>query len=134
MYTCKQALVCYINEKDVSKPLMPSLLRQSKEVRQVVVLINWWISRVMFKPFLIIRINVTLNTKNIQKLIVCNESALLCFFSFLGLKGLMMAVMMSALMSSLTSVFNSAATLFTMDIWKKFRMEASEKELLVSGR
>jgi len=46
----------------------------------------------------------------------------------------MMAVMMSALMSSLTSVFNSAATLFTMDIWKKIRKEASDKELLITGR
>ncbi|XP_052795308.1 sodium/myo-inositol cotransporter 2-like [Mya arenaria] len=52
----------------------------------------------------------------------------------IGLKGLMMAVMLSALMSSLTSVFNSAATLFTMDIWKKIRKDASEKELLISGR
>ena len=41
---------------------------------------------------------------------------------------------MSALMSSLTSVFNSAATLFTMDIWKKIRKEASDKELLITGR
>ncbi|KAL4230431.1 hypothetical protein ACF0H5_010813 [Mactra antiquata] len=52
----------------------------------------------------------------------------------IGLKGLMMAVMMSALMSSLTSIFNSAATLFTMDIWKKIRKDASERELLISGR
>ena len=32
----------------------------------------------------------------------------------------MIAVMMSTLMSSLTSVFNSAATLFTIDIWLKY--------------
>ncbi|XP_060586945.1 sodium/mannose cotransporter SLC5A10-like [Ruditapes philippinarum] len=51
-----------------------------------------------------------------------------------GLKGLMMAVMMSALMSSLTSIFNSAATLFTMDIWKKLRPVASDRELVISGR
>jgi uncharacterized sodium:solute symporter family permease YidK len=29
----------------------------------------------------------------------------------------MLAVMMAALMSSLTSVFNSASTIFTIDIW-----------------
>ncbi|KAH3839648.1 sodium/glucose cotransporter 5-like [Dreissena polymorpha] len=52
----------------------------------------------------------------------------------IGLKGMMMAVMLSALMSSLTSIFNSAATLFTMDIWKKVRKQASERELLISGR
>ncbi|XP_028315080.1 sodium/glucose cotransporter 5 [Gouania willdenowi] len=51
-----------------------------------------------------------------------------------GLKGLMIAVMMAALMSSLTSIFNSSSTLFTMDIWKKHRPRAPEKELLLVGR
>ncbi|KAL3880719.1 hypothetical protein ACJMK2_032937 [Sinanodonta woodiana] len=51
-----------------------------------------------------------------------------------GLRGLMIAVMMAALMSSLTSIFNSAATLFSLDIWKKLRNKASEKELLLTGR
>ncbi|XP_016359379.1 sodium/glucose cotransporter 5-like [Sinocyclocheilus anshuiensis] len=41
---------------------------------------------------------------------------------------------MAALMSSLTSIFNSSSTLFTMDIWKKYRRGASEKELLLVGR
>uniref|UniRef100_A0A7N8YFM2 Sodium/mannose cotransporter SLC5A10 n=1 Tax=Mastacembelus armatus TaxID=205130 RepID=A0A7N8YFM2_9TELE len=51
-----------------------------------------------------------------------------------GLRGLMIAVMMAALMSSLTSIFNSSSTLFTMDIWKKYRPRASERELLLVGR
>lgn len=51
-----------------------------------------------------------------------------------GLRGLMIAVMMAALMSSLTSIFNSSSTLFTIDIWKKHRPQASEKELLLVGR
>uniref|UniRef100_A0A6Q2XKT9 Sodium/mannose cotransporter SLC5A10 n=1 Tax=Esox lucius TaxID=8010 RepID=A0A6Q2XKT9_ESOLU len=51
-----------------------------------------------------------------------------------GLRGLMIAVMMAALMSSLTSIFNSSSTLFTMDIWKKYRPHASERELLLVGR
>ncbi|KAL8175313.1 UNVERIFIED_CONTAM: Sodium/glucose cotransporter 4, partial [Gekko kuhli] len=51
-----------------------------------------------------------------------------------GLRGLMIAVMMAALMSSLTSIFNSSSTLFTMDIWRRIRREASEKELLLVGR
>lgn len=51
-----------------------------------------------------------------------------------GLRGLMIAVMMAALMSSLTSIFNSSSTLFTMDIWKKYRPAAPEKELLLVGR
>uniref|UniRef100_A0AAQ5YCD1 Sodium/mannose cotransporter SLC5A10 n=1 Tax=Amphiprion ocellaris TaxID=80972 RepID=A0AAQ5YCD1_AMPOC len=48
-----------------------------------------------------------------------------------GLRGLMIAVMMAALMSSLTSIFNSSSTLFTMDIWKKHRPRATERELLI---
>ncbi|XP_006894882.1 PREDICTED: low affinity sodium-glucose cotransporter-like [Elephantulus edwardii] len=51
-----------------------------------------------------------------------------------GLRGLMLSVMLASLMSSLTSVFNSASTLFTMDLYTKMRKQASEKELLIAGR
>ncbi|KAM8951504.1 sodium/myo-inositol cotransporter 2 isoform 4-T4 [Lycaon pictus] len=51
-----------------------------------------------------------------------------------GLRGLMMAVMVAALMSSLTSIFNSASTIFTMDLWNYIRPRASEKELMIVGR
>ncbi|XP_072125147.1 sodium/mannose cotransporter SLC5A10-like [Mobula birostris] len=51
-----------------------------------------------------------------------------------GLRGLMIAVVMAALMSSLTSIFNSSSTLFTMDIWRKIRKDANERELLLVGR
>ncbi|XP_031711716.1 sodium/glucose cotransporter 1 [Anarrhichthys ocellatus] len=51
-----------------------------------------------------------------------------------GLRGLMLSVMMASLMSSLTSIFNSASTLFTMDIYTKIRRTASERELMVAGR
>ncbi|XP_057605077.1 sodium/myo-inositol cotransporter 2 isoform X1 [Hippopotamus amphibius kiboko] len=51
-----------------------------------------------------------------------------------GLRGLMMAVMVAALMSSLTSIFNSASTIFTMDLWNHLRPWASEKELMIVGR
>ncbi|KAM8829084.1 sodium/glucose cotransporter 1 [Spinachia spinachia] len=51
-----------------------------------------------------------------------------------GLRGLMLSVMMASLMSSLTSIFNSASTLFTMDIYTKIRRRASEKELMIAGR
>ncbi len=36
-----------------------------------------------------------------------------------GLRGLMLSVMLAAIMSSLTSIFNSASTIFTMDIYSK---------------
>lgn len=55
-----------------------------------------------------------------------------CFHE--GLRGLMLSVMLASLMSSLTSIFNSASTLFTMDIYTKIRPKAKEKELMIAGR
>ncbi|XP_029300331.1 sodium/glucose cotransporter 1 [Cottoperca gobio] len=51
-----------------------------------------------------------------------------------GLRGLMLSVMLASLMSSLTSIFNSASTLFTMDIYTKIRRTSSERELMIAGR
>ncbi|KAL7865995.1 hypothetical protein SRHO_G00112420 [Serrasalmus rhombeus] len=51
-----------------------------------------------------------------------------------GLRGLMMAVMIAALMSDLDSIFNSASTIFTLDIYKMVRTCASSRELVVVGR
>lgn len=51
-----------------------------------------------------------------------------------GLKGLVAAGLMAALMSSLASVFNSCSTLFTIDIYKKLRPDASEKQMVNMGR
>ncbi|KAL8590951.1 hypothetical protein ACOMHN_040637 [Nucella lapillus] len=51
-----------------------------------------------------------------------------------GARGLMLAVMIAALMSDLDSIFNSASTLFTMDVWRRFRRRASSTELMVVGR
>lgn len=51
-----------------------------------------------------------------------------------GLRGLVVAALLSALMSSLASLFNSCATLFTVDIYEKLRPNRPEKELLKVGR
>ncbi len=51
-----------------------------------------------------------------------------------GLRGLVAAGLMAALMSSLASVFNSCSTLFTVDIYKKIRPDAPEKNLVRVGR
>nr|XP_046246920.1 sodium/glucose cotransporter 4 isoform X2 [Scatophagus argus]XP_046246921.1 sodium/glucose cotransporter 4 isoform X2 [Scatophagus argus] len=51
-----------------------------------------------------------------------------------GLRGLMLAVILAALMSSLTSIFNSSATLFTLDLYHRARLNASERELMIVGR
>ena len=51
-----------------------------------------------------------------------------------GLKGLMLAVMLAALMSDLTSIFNSSATLFTVDIYRQIKKDASNKQLMIVGR
>lgn len=52
----------------------------------------------------------------------------------IGLRGLMMAVMIAALMSDLDSIFNSASTIFTLDIYKMVRKCASSRELVIVGR
>ena len=46
----------------------------------------------------------------------------------------MLAALLAALMSSLTSIFNSSTTVFTMDIWRRFRQHAREEELMVVSR
>ncbi|XP_076015243.1 sodium/myo-inositol cotransporter [Genypterus blacodes] len=51
-----------------------------------------------------------------------------------GLRGLMMAVMIAALMSDLDSIFNSASTVFTLDVYQALRQKASQRELLIVGR
>jgi solute:Na+ symporter, SSS family len=51
-----------------------------------------------------------------------------------GLKGLVAGGLMAALMSSLASVFNSASTLFTVDIFKKVYPDAPEAKLVRIGK
>ena len=51
-----------------------------------------------------------------------------------GLVGLMIAAILAAVMSSLSSVFNSASTLVTLDFYKRLRPEAPEKQLVNFGR
>ncbi len=51
-----------------------------------------------------------------------------------GLRGLVLAGMLAALMSSLASLFNSTATLFTVDFYKRIRPQSSEKHLVTVGR
>ncbi|GAB5521358.1 MAG: sodium:solute symporter [Rhodothermales bacterium] len=51
-----------------------------------------------------------------------------------GLRGLVVGGLLSALMSSLASLFNSCATLFTIDIYEKIRPGRSQKHLVKVGR
>ncbi len=51
-----------------------------------------------------------------------------------GLRGLVAAGLLAALMSSLASVFNSCATLFTVDIYKKLKPDTPERKLVNIGR
>ncbi len=52
----------------------------------------------------------------------------------IGLRGLVAGGLLAALMSSLASTFNSSSTLFTIDIYKKLKPEASEQTLVRVGR
>jgi SSS family solute:Na+ symporter len=51
-----------------------------------------------------------------------------------GLRGLLAGGLLAALMSSLASVYNACSTLFTMDIYKKIKPEAGNRELVRVGR
>jgi SSS family solute:Na+ symporter len=51
-----------------------------------------------------------------------------------GLVGLVMAALLAAVMGAMSSVFNSASTLVTLDFYKKLRPAASEAQLVNFGR
>src|SRR6185503_9323876 len=51
-----------------------------------------------------------------------------------GLRGLVVAALLAALMSSLSSLFNSTATLFTVDVYEKLRPQASQARIVTVGR
>ena len=51
-----------------------------------------------------------------------------------GFRGLVIAGLLAALMSSLSSLFNSSAALFTVDIYQKLKKNTSEKELVYVGK
>jgi SSS family solute:Na+ symporter len=51
-----------------------------------------------------------------------------------GCVGLMVAALLAALMGAMSSVFNSASTMVTLDFYKKFRPAATEKQLVTFGR
>ena len=51
-----------------------------------------------------------------------------------GIKGIVIGGLIAALMSSLASLFNSSATLFTIDFYKKYKPQSSEQHLVKVGR
>lgn len=51
-----------------------------------------------------------------------------------GVRGIVVAGLLAALMSSLAGAFNASSTLFTMDLYQKFRPQASQQQLVWMGR
>jgi len=51
-----------------------------------------------------------------------------------GFRGLMLAALAAAILSSLEAIFNSASTLFTLDIVKSFRPRLSDKATVRTGQ
>jgi solute:Na+ symporter, SSS family len=51
-----------------------------------------------------------------------------------GVRGAVVAGLLAALMSSLAGAFNASSTLFTIDLYQKFRPNASEQRLVWVGR
>lgn len=52
----------------------------------------------------------------------------------IGFKGVVVGGILAALMSSLASLFNSSAMLFTVDFYKKYKPERTEKHYVFVGR
>lgn len=51
-----------------------------------------------------------------------------------GLRGIVVAGLLSALMGSLAGVFNACSTLFTVDLYSKIRPNASQSQIVRTGR
>jgi SSS family solute:Na+ symporter len=51
-----------------------------------------------------------------------------------GLRGIVVAGLLSALMGSLAGVFNACSTLFTVDLYQKWKPKATQHELVRMGR
>jgi SSS family solute:Na+ symporter len=51
-----------------------------------------------------------------------------------GIRGIVVAGLLSALMGSLAGVFNACSTLFTVDLYAKWRPKASQHQLVRTGR
>ena len=51
-----------------------------------------------------------------------------------GLRGIVVAGLLSALMGSLAGVFNACSTLFTVDLYEKWKPQATQHQLVRMGR
>jgi SSS family solute:Na+ symporter len=51
-----------------------------------------------------------------------------------GVRGMVVAGLLAALMSSLAGTFNASSTLFTIDLYRKFRPKATQHQLVWIGR
>jgi solute:Na+ symporter, SSS family len=51
-----------------------------------------------------------------------------------GLRGIVVAGLLSALMGSLAGVFNACSTLFTVDLYEKWKPKATQHEIVRTGR
>ena len=51
-----------------------------------------------------------------------------------GLRGIVVAGLLSALMGSLAGVFNACSTLFTVDLYQKWKPSATEHQMVRTGR
>jgi len=67
---------------------------------------------------------------------ICNDHAYPVLMTLLppGLLGVVFAALIAAIIASLGSKVNSIATIFTMDVFRALRKNASERTLVVTGR
>lgn len=81
-------------------------------------------------------IAVALNEKGLISMESADQAFPLLVSTLLpsGIKGLVLAGLLAAVMSSLASLFNSSATLFTVDFYKRLKPASSEAQLVRIGR
>ncbi|NCC37077.1 MAG: hypothetical protein EOM24_34485, partial [Chloroflexia bacterium] len=114
----------------VSRTRMGRAMRATAQNLEVARLMGINVNRVIMIAFALVK------TGKIPALESTNQAYPTLVHALLpaGLRGLVAASLLAALMSSLSSVFNSASTLFTMDIYKPLHPGASERLLVWVGR
>ena len=90
--------------------------------RSVLVIINRYFFLIILCSFLLNPpLTLTFFAKSLFNLRYFWVSRIEIIWFKICFRGMMIAVMLAALMSDLTSIFNSASTLFTIDVYKQFR-------------
>lgn len=121
-------------DRDTAVNAANARLRELNEVRDANGQTGFFIPREM-KPLQVETANG--ESKSVMALAIRGDQVFPTLVTSLlpsGIRGLIVACLLAALMSSLASLFNSSASLFTVDVYSKLRPDSSPKHLLMIGR